>query len=107
MGNWRNHDFKGDMMVKDVTKFHKCYLGMGGDGNKLLFGVRGNSGLSLLNETLVCVDSAVFLYGYSGFCLDMFEYLRGTTPETKNHNSPPLSSVQILLIPACCLLCVL
>ena len=40
--------------------------------------------------------------------------LGGTTPETNEigthicscHNFPPLSSVQILLIPACCLLCV-
>ena len=39
----------------------------------------------------------------------------GTTPETNEigihicscHNFFPLSSVQILLIPACCLLCVL
>ena len=39
----------------------------------------------------------------------------GTGPETIEigthicscHNFPPLSSVQILLIPACCLLCVL
>ena len=27
-GNWRNLNFKeGGMMVKDVTKFHKCHLG--------------------------------------------------------------------------------
>ena len=26
-GNWRNLDFMGGMMVKDVTKFHKCHLG--------------------------------------------------------------------------------
>ena len=28
-GNWRNQDFKGGaMIVKDVTKFHKCHLGL-------------------------------------------------------------------------------
>ena len=29
-GNWRNLDFKGGMMVKDVTKFHKRHLGVWG-----------------------------------------------------------------------------
>ena len=28
--NWRNLDFKGGIMVTDVTKFHKCHLGGGG-----------------------------------------------------------------------------
>ena len=27
-GKWSNLDFKGDMMVKDVTKFHKHHLGI-------------------------------------------------------------------------------
>ena len=37
-GNWRNLDFKGCMMVKDVTKFHKRLSGGGGGGG----GVRLN-----------------------------------------------------------------
>ena len=28
--NWRNLDFKGATMVKDMTKFHKCHLGLSG-----------------------------------------------------------------------------
>ena len=28
-GNWRNLDFEGGMMVKEVTKFHKRHLGRG------------------------------------------------------------------------------
>ena len=36
----------------------------GGGGDKLVFGVRGNLRLSPLNETLGCMDSPVFFFGW-------------------------------------------
>ena len=64
----------------------------------------------LLRETVFLVILVPLTQGdsvLSNFCSLRGLHLKPPKFDLSCHNFPPLSSVQILLLPACCLLCVL
>ena len=84
--------------------------------NRFFYSIRFSWFYILFEGILIPMFLIIGIWGFGeGFLLLIFLYLGGSNPFSSEicnffctcHNFSPLSSVQIIIIPACCLLCVL